>query len=430
MAEYVSPKRLDYKPGDLVLSKYRIIKELGDGAFGQVYKVTDEQDLVYALKILRLWDVQNEIRKPLIERFEMEFKTGLIESQYLVHSIEYGIIDGNPYIVMEFCSGGDLAQYIGTRKVDFCKVAHDILCGLYDLHINGKVHRDLKPENVLFRNNDTAVLADFGISGDRNKRMTECNFLGKPLQIFGTYAYMPPEQVDRARGGATVLPTTDIFSFGVMMYQLITGKLPFGELNDQNDLVRYQKRSKAGEWDKSALNCIGNSEQWCTIIEKCLKPNYMERIQDVKSLMKLLPTLGHPYTTPINNQITKKTNTSKGALLRIMHGEEYGRTFDLTSIYKATNKRIITLGRIIQNDICIKESEPVYLSRFHCTFECDILGLEWRIRDGQWRMDERTWKRSLNGTFINSTNVDTKGLMLEHNDIISIGDTKLRYEQY
>ena len=74
--------------------------------------------------------------------------------------------------------------------------------------------------------------------------MTERNIFGKPYQIFGTYAYMPPEQVNR--GKSTVLPTTDIFSFGVVMYQLITGVLPFGKLDDQNDLVRYQKRGAAG----------------------------------------------------------------------------------------------------------------------------------------------------------------------------------------
>lgn len=112
--------------------------------------------------------------------------------------------------------------------MDWVKIAHQVLYGLRALHQCGKVHRDLKPENVLLNKSGTAVLTDFGISGDRNKRMTERNILGKPRQIFGTYAYMPPEQVKRNRGDATVLPTTDIFSFGVMMYQLLTGgNLPF-----------------------------------------------------------------------------------------------------------------------------------------------------------------------------------------------------------
>lgn len=430
MSVDIVPKRLFYKEGDTIVSKYRILKELGDGAFGQVYKVVDRDNNLYALKVLRLWDVQSEIRKPLVDRFEMEFQTGLINSVYLVHSVEHGIIEGNPYIVMEYCPGGDLSQYIGKKNIDFTRVAHDVLCGLYDLHVNGKVHRDLKPENVLFKSDNTAVLADFGISGDRNKRMTECNILGKPLQIFGTYAYMPPEQVDRTRGGATVLPTTDIFSFGVMMYQLLVGELPFGPLNDQNDLVRYQKRSKNGEWNRDALLNIENGAAWVEFIDGCLKPNYKVRLQNVKSVMKLLPTLGHPYNTPINNHLTQKTNDAKGALLRVMHGDEYGKIYELTSMYISTNRRILTMGRATQNDITIREDGVVYISRFHCTLETDFLGLNWKIRDGQWRADEWAWRQSSNGTYINSVMVGNEGLELQHNDIISIGDTKLRYELY
>ncbi len=78
-------------------------------------------------------------------------------------------------------------------------------------------------------------LTDFGIAGDRNKRMTERNIFGKPNQIFGTYAYMPPEQVNRIQGEATVLPTTDIFSFGVLAFQLLTGSFPFGGLSSHNE---------------------------------------------------------------------------------------------------------------------------------------------------------------------------------------------------
>ena len=138
MSVDIVPKRLMYKEGDSIVSKYRILKELGDGAFGQVYKVVDRDNNLYALKVLRLWDVQAEIRKPLVDRFEMEFQTGLINSMYLVHSVEHGIIEGNPYIVMEFCSGGDLSQYIGKRDVDFTKIAHDILSQLRCLPYRAK----------------------------------------------------------------------------------------------------------------------------------------------------------------------------------------------------------------------------------------------------------------------------------------------------
>ena len=117
------------------------------------------------------------------------------------------------FIVMDYCPKGNLTQYMDRSPVDQVKIGREILCGLNDLHKSGKVHRDLKPENVLIKEDGTAVLTDFGISGDRNKRMTERNILGRPQQIFGTYAYMPPEQVNRLRGDATVLPTTCHISF-------------------------------------------------------------------------------------------------------------------------------------------------------------------------------------------------------------------------
>lgn len=431
MNKTVIPKRLDYTEGDVVLSRYRIVKALGDGAFGQVYKVSElHSNDIYALKLLRLWDVPSEIRQALIDRFDMEFKTGLISSRYLVHSYDYGFVDGNPYIIMEFCPGGDLASKVGRRDIDVVRVSNDILNGLNDLHSNGKVHRDLKPENVLFRADGTAVLADFGICGDRNKRMTERNIFGKPYQIFGTYAYMPPEQVNRARGEATVLPTTDVFSFGAMLFQLLTGKLPFGPLADQNDLVRYQKRGKAGEWDREALRTVPNGYAWENVIDGCLCPNFKERLQNAKTVMRLLPQIASPslklYTPIVPKRVVATSDTN--ITIRIMHGEEYGKVYNLTQMVKDTGRTLFTIGRFSENDIYIKENHSSYVSRFHCTIETDSKAKDWRIIDGQWNPSEKTWLPSTNGTYVNSSEVSVNGFWLQTGDIISIGDTKLKFE--
>ena len=104
-----------------------------------------------------------------------------------MRSLDYGTVGGNPYIVMEYCSGGDLTPYLGSGSSKIPLICQQILIGLHALHTRGKVHRDLKPENVLFKSNGIAALTDFGIAGDRNKRMTERNIFGKPNQIFGTW---------------------------------------------------------------------------------------------------------------------------------------------------------------------------------------------------------------------------------------------------
>jgi serine/threonine protein kinase len=426
-------ERCDFRGGDKVDNRYFVEKALGEGAFGKVYKVKDEHTgNIYALKLLKLWEIPPDIREQLTKRFKMEFETGQISSKYLVHSAHYGYIKGNPYIVMEFCSGGDLLKLVNNESPDLVKISRDILRGLKDLHSCGKVHRDLKPENVLIRGDGRAVLTDFGISGDRNKRMTERNIWGKPTQIFGTYAYMPPEQV-RPDKDATVLPTTDIFSFGVMMYQLITSELPFGELYDQNDLVIYIKNGRDGKWDKSRLNNYPQGQVFSRIIEGCLQPNFKQRLQTVDAVLSLLPT-NNSYVSvhEVTAEREASMNVVNGVLLRIMQGEEYGKIYKLNEL--TGNRSIVTVGRNdyeTKNVIPIAEQHSSYISRKHCTLEFDDVRQQWYIRDGQWdRSVTNGWKRSLNGTYINSTEVSPGGILIKPGDIISIGDVKIRVEGY
>lgn len=424
----VIPERCDCRSGEMIGGRYIVDKVLGEGSFGVVYKVKDSAGQVWALKLLRLWDVPSTIRQPLISRFEMEYKTSCIKSRNLVHSVDAGFFKGNPYIVMEFCNGGDLGKFVGKSGAPLVNIAYDVLNGLNDLHVNGKVHRDLKPENVLFKSDGTAVLTDFGISGDRNKRMTERNIFGKPTQIFGTYAYMPPEQVNRARGNSTVLPTTDLYSFGVMMYQLITGDLPFGKLEDQNDLVHYQKRSKAGEWDRMKLLSNPVGRLWDTLIARCLVPDLKDRIHTAKEVMSLVPgQYVKPTAQPSVAPESKKTGDRLA--LKVMQGKEYGKVYDLNEEVRRCGRRMLTVGRELTNSIPIDDYYESYMSRKHCTIEC-IGPVSWQIRDGQWDPESMIWKNSMNGTYVNSDLVGNTGKILNNGDIITIGDVKLKFDIY
>ncbi len=428
------PQRCDFQYGDFIDNNYRVEQSLGEGTFGTVFKVSTRKNEACALKLLKLWCVTPDVSTGLRERFVMEFETGKIESNYLVHSYLYGETLGNPYILMEFCPNGDLRRYSETSVIDYIATGRQVLCGLRDLHSHGKVHRDLKPENVLLRADYTAVLTDFGISGDQNKRMTERGILGTPLQKFGTYPYMPPEQVNPPRGGqATVLPTTDIFSFGVMMYELIVGELPFGELNEAT-LVRYLENGKNGRWDREALKRHDKSGVWYPVIEGCLVPNFKERIQTTNEILKMLPVPsgGSDVARGVVSHEKTINVATNGLLLRVMQGEEYGRVYYLDQLLQGNG--FLTMGRndtYVRNAIEIREERSSYISRRHCTLERGERVGMWRIRDGQWLAGSvGGWKNSLNGTYVNSSEADMYGMPIKEGDIISIGDVKLRVEGY
>lgn len=430
------PTQCNLHQGDLIDNKYIVASMLGEGAFGQVFKVKDLSGGVFALKVLMLWKIEPEIRTKLIQRFDMEYETSRIPSKYLVHSLDKGLINGNPYIIMEYCSGGDLISAVEKGHVsDYSRIAESILLGLRDLHKNGKVHRDLKPENVLLRSDGTAVLTDFGISGDRNKRMTERNIIGTPKEVFGTYAYMPPEQVNPKRGDATVLPTTDIYSFGVMMYQLLTYEMPFGQLSSHKDLVPYLDKSKKGLWNRALLSEARNGygKQWLKVIDGCLAPDYTRRLSSVDTVISLLPNRSIAEKKEQHSQVDGAASVANKILLRVMQGEEFGKIYRLSDML-TVNKSLFTLGRkdaLIRNDIEIQENQSTYISRKHCTIEHNRATNKWLIRDGQWEPSlPSRWKESLNGTYINSDSVPQRGMYINVGDIISIGDVKIRVENY
>lgn len=413
-------QRCDFTIGDTIAGKYRVIRCLGEGSFGKVYQVSDNSGGKYAMKILKMWDIPQNLQDKILARFDMEYETGRIDSPYLVHSYDHGMISGNPFILMEFCPNGDLSHM--PPSTDWNRVAHEVLYGLAALHRNGKVHRDLKPENVLIKEDGTSALTDFGIAGDRNHRLTMRDGGGKPIQKFGTVIFMPPEQLNPEKGEATVLPTTDIFSFGVMMFLLLTGELPFGPLNNQNDLVIYTTRGRKGEWNKAALQ----GSPFYSVIDGCLIPDYKQRLQSVEEVLKLLPSCS--ILPKMQTDHTVPSSCIDGYLLRVMQGEEYGQCYNLTQLFR--NMNFITVGRadrFVRNDIAIKEDQSTYISRQHCTIEQD--SGHYKIRDGQKDLHSFAgWKRSTNGTYVNSTEVSENGYWLQQGDIISIGDVKMRFE--
>lgn len=446
----------EFSVGDMIDGRWSVDAILGEGTFGKVYRVKDlqEEGKEYALKLLKLWIVPATERKTILSRFDREFETGLIPSDYLVHSHFKGEAGGNPYIVMDYFAYGDLKKAVVAHDVNLTMVLRHVLLGLRDLHRSGRVHRDLKPENVLLTDLSHAALTDFGIAGDQNNRLTMRGVSGVPTQRFGTMAYMPPEQANPRGANATVLPTTDLFSFGVMVYRLLTGCLPFGKLASPADIVPYTKKAAAGDWNRQAV-IAANPEgfKWLHILEATLQPDFSRRVQTAEEVIDMLPGDVGSMTDPSFCD-NFPTDLSAGLALRITQGSGQGTLFNLSELMG--HSMVATIGRksdSVCNTLSIGGEDSGYMSRQQCSIQRDPLSGEWTIRDGQYRVQcaialrhqelfpcsrctavcaesgrRMRWKSSLNGTFLNSIELDHNLHPLQAGDIISIGEIKLRVE--
>lgn len=207
------------------LGRFEILSVLGEGAFGTVYKAHDPQlDRDVAVKVPRSGMLQSSADR---ERFLREARAaaGLHHAQICpVH--EVGTIDGRDYIVMAFIDGKPMSKVIQTQSrltdKQIVSVVRKIALGLQEAHEKGIIHRDLKPANIMINRKGEPVIMDFGLARRENSGDAQISQSG---QIMGTPAYMSPEQ---ARGdGKSVGPTADIYSLGIILYELLCGRRPF-----------------------------------------------------------------------------------------------------------------------------------------------------------------------------------------------------------
>ncbi len=438
-----SPDRIDLNALNSI-DNYNIVKTIStEGGFGDVV-LGEKEGLEYAIKILRLWEIHPDERKSVTSRFYREFEAGSISSPFLVKSFECGEYKGNPYHAMEFVQHGSLRDVMDRKTIlgNPILLAVQILLGLQELHRNGVVHRDLKPENVLIANNQIPKLTDFGISGFMYSRETKTNWMGRVKEMFGTIAYAPPEQFDQYKAFTAMRPTIDIFSFGVMIYEYLTGHYPFGNIESAEDVILYKNRMKKKDYSPLSKYINVTDNRWNDIIEHCIDPDIKNRFQSIeeiiikhfskekKQVIELQENI-QVHDTPSKN----KQNLLSG--LMIMNGDEPKRLYHIDSMINGKNG-LLTIGYFNpnfqnQNNIEIAEQSTSYVSGFHATLEKHAgESHNWLLRDGQWRkkQNEWGWHKSTNGTYVNSQKINDVGVFLKAGDIITIGDTTLKFDFY
>ncbi len=208
------------------LGKYEIRAVLGHGAMGVVYRAYDPRiDRIVALKAVEKMGLDQEKRDDVLARFMGEARAaGRLMHPNVVGVFEFDEDEDVAFIAMEFIDGVDLKTYIkqqrGRLPLDRIRsILKQLLAALEYSHTQGVVHRDVKPANVFMMHDGTVKLGDFGIA----KLALEATSMTRVGTIMGTPNYMSPEQF----GGAEPDGRSDLFSVGVMLYELLTGKKPF-----------------------------------------------------------------------------------------------------------------------------------------------------------------------------------------------------------
>jgi eukaryotic-like serine/threonine-protein kinase len=209
--------------GEKKVEQFELIDVLGYGACGTVYKAHDTKlDRMVAIKVLRAGNLARAEEKA---RFLRESRiTAQLCHRAIVPVYDVGEYDGSPFIISEFIQGTTLTQWLVTHKPTFeesAALVSELADALQYTHDNGVIHRDVKSSNVIVDDNGQPHLTDFGLA----KR--EANEIAITIdnQVIGTPAYMSPEQ---ARGeGSKVDGRTDVYSLGVLLYEMLTGELPF-----------------------------------------------------------------------------------------------------------------------------------------------------------------------------------------------------------
>jgi serine/threonine protein kinase/WD40 repeat protein len=213
------------------IGNYRLLKVIGEGAFGLVWEAIQEAPLrrVVALKIIKL----GMDTRAVVARFEAERQVlALMEHQNIARVFDAGATgSGRPYFVMELVRGVPITDYCDEARLGIVARIHLMLAvcdAVQHAHHKGVIHRDLKPSNILVTTHNgsgVAKVIDFGIAKATQQRLTEMTLLTQNNQFFGTPAYMSPEQT--GLGDQDVDTRADVYSLGVVLYELVTGCVPF-----------------------------------------------------------------------------------------------------------------------------------------------------------------------------------------------------------
>jgi len=293
------------------VGRYKITGEVGKGAMGVVYRATDPTiGRTVALKTMRV-DVHGLEAEEMLQRFRNEAKAaGVMKHSNIVTIYDAGEQDGMFYIAMECIEGVTLHRLLADKRVlppeQVVEYSRQVCAGLDYAHSHGVVHRDVKPANLMIESDGTLKIMDFGIAKSGGTGMTTAG------QVLGTPNYMSPEQVK----GRALDGRSDLFSFGVILYEMVTGEKPFTGQNVTTIVYKIVHENPIPPRDLDVTIHPGLS--W--IITKSLAKSPDERFQSGAELVAALTDYksygpsGEP-TTEVTTRSTAAADTGQAAAM-------------------------------------------------------------------------------------------------------------------
>ncbi|MXZ00721.1 protein kinase [Candidatus Poribacteria bacterium] len=274
-----------FKIGTILDKRYQIQAHLGTGGMGEVYRVLDlEQDRECALKILNTMVDQ----KAVYRRFHREFQVlNRFEHPRLVRTFAWGFAEDRPYFTMEYLPGKTLEKIIADRALlgqfrasSFFALMQQIVEGVAYVHAQGAVHRDLKPSNIMVLETeegiDTTIL-DLGLAKFRHLHSASITHTGATI---GTAEYMSPEQGK----GLWVDHRSDLYSLGVILYEMLTGTPPFSGQNPVSVILKHIRESPPS-MAEAHVEVPAQTQQ---IVLKLLAKEPVDRYQSAEELVQAL----------------------------------------------------------------------------------------------------------------------------------------------
>ncbi len=287
--------------GSIFAGRYQIIEELGRGGMGKVYRALDKKlNEEVALKLIKP-EIASD--KKTLERFSNELKIARKISHRNIGRV-YEMMEekGTHFITMEYVPGEDLKSFIRrSGRIDIPKAlftGKQVCDGLAEAHKQGVVHRDLKPSNIMIDKQGDARIMDFGIA-----RLLKAKGITGAGVMIGTPEYMSPEQVESKE----VDQRSDIYSLGIILYEMVTGQLPFE--GDTPFSVGMKQKGEAPQDPKQINAQIPDDLN--SLILKCLEKDKEQRYQSPGEVRSELERLEKGLPTTERTVAKKKTVTSR-----------------------------------------------------------------------------------------------------------------------